>query len=159
MPRLSSLVLLASLACSSSDRSREPPPPPPPSAPAVSPATAADLARDLDDADKRGAWTDVKQRWQGRRVRWTVTRARALCGAADACHVSALTERPARHGWLPGLSFAPGAFAALESACGAKDPCEIAITATVAEVVASPDKPQSVRLVGVRVAGESVAER
>ncbi len=159
MPRTSSFALvLLVVSCRSSDRAAAPPPSP--SAAAVSPATAADLARDLDDADRRAAWTDVKQRWQGRRIRWNVTRVRALCNAPDACHVAVLSdEYPARHGWLPGLSFAPGAFAALASTCGAKDPCAVAIEGTIAELVAAPDKPQSVRLVDVTLAGDRVATR
>ena len=126
----------------------------------VSTASAADLARELDDADQHGTWKDVKQRWVGRHVKWTVTRARVLCGRADACHVSALPivkDHPARHGWLPGLSFAPGAFDALASACGASDPCELTIVGTVSELVANPDLPQSVKLSDVVVAGDKLA--
>jgi hypothetical protein len=123
----------------------------------TSPATAADLARELDEADRRGTWSDVKTRWLGRRVAWTVTRHRVLCGNADACHVAAFqVERPARRGWLPGLAFAPGAYAALEAACHG-DPCEVAVAGTVSELVASPELPQSVKLSDVTVVGEKLA--
>jgi hypothetical protein len=129
-------------------------------APVPSSATAADLARELDDADRRGTWMEVRQGWTGRRVRWTVTRHRVLCGSADACHVAAFPiERPARHGWLPSLQFAPGGYAALERACAGKDACEITIAGTVTEVVASPELPQAVKLSDVVVGGDKLAAR
>ena len=128
----------------------------------VSTATAADLARELDDADVHATWKDLKQRWMGRHVRWTVTRARVLCGRADSCHVSALPivkGHPASHGWLPGLAFAPGAYDALATVCASSDPCEVTIGGTISELVATPDLPQSVKLSDVVVIGARVATR
>src|SRR5258706_5894332 len=48
------------------------------------------LARELDDAERRGTWIEVRRRWQNQRLHWTVTRQRALCSAPDACNVAAV---------------------------------------------------------------------
>ena len=34
-----------------------------------------------------GASAALRQRWQGKRVRWSVTRVPALCGPTEPCHV------------------------------------------------------------------------
>ncbi|MBK7539347.1 MAG: hypothetical protein IPI49_29100 [Myxococcales bacterium] len=59
-----------------------------------------------------GASAALRQRWQGKRVRWSVTRVPALCGPTDPCHVqpfaSARRTETSAHGWLPELRFAAG---------------------------------------------------
>lgn len=115
-------------------------------------ATQADLARELDEADRRGTWREVKQRWIGQPLHWTVTRQRALCRSATACNVAAFpVQRPATHGWLPGIAFAPGEFEKLDTACGTAEQCEVVIDGTLAELAVSPELPTSLRLAGVRV--------
>lgn len=75
--------------------------------PALAHASQDDLARELDDADRHGTWNTVRARWEGQHVHWKVTRYRALCRDAAACHVAAFpVQRPAQHGWMPALSFA-----------------------------------------------------
>lgn len=142
------LCLLAVAACSTAD---EPTPPPPP--PAVAAGTQADLARELGDAAARGTWIELRRRWQGQAVRWTVTRHRALCATAARCNVAAFPiQRPAQHGWLPELAFAPGAYAALDAACAAADPCEVTIEGTLATLVAGDDVPTRVQIADARIA-------
>lgn len=96
--------------------------------PALAHASQDDLARELDDADRHGTWNTVRARWEGQHVHWKVTRYRALCRDAAACHVAAFpVQRPAQHGWMPALSFAPGAFAKVEQQCGKAERCELEI--------------------------------
>jgi hypothetical protein len=115
-------------------------------------ATQLDLARELDDADRRGTQAAVRQHWLGLDLHWTVTRQRLLCGSADACHVAPFAiQRPATHGWLPALAFAPGEYAKLEAGCGAREQCEVEIEGTLAELVASPELPTSMKFSDVRV--------
>jgi hypothetical protein len=120
--------------------------------PALAHASQADLARELDDADRLGTWSDVRHRWQGQAVEWTVTRHRLLCRSEAACHVAAFpVQRPAQRGWLPALSFAPGEYAKLDAACGQAERCEVVIGATVGKLDVSGELPTSVQLVNVRV--------
>lgn len=143
---------LALAACTSP----APAPAPAPTAarPALTATSAVDLARELDAAEELGSWQAVRERWQGQVVRWTVTRQRALCRSAEACHVAAFpVPQPARRGWLPALAFAPGEFAALEAACAGRDACEVVIEGTLARLEASGELPTSVRFTGVRVVG------
>ena len=115
-------------------------------------ATQADLARELDDADRRGTWSAVRHRWQGQDLEWTVTRHRLLCASADACNVAAFpVQRPAQRGWLPGLTFAPGEFAKLDAACGTAERCELVIDGTLGKLDVSAEMPTSLQLVNVRV--------
>jgi hypothetical protein len=123
-----------------------------PAAAKKSTATQADLARELDEAERRGTQTTVKQHWQGLALHWTVTRQRLLCSSADACHVAPFAiERPAKHGWMPALAFAPGEFAKLETACGQAEQCELEFEGKLADLVASPEMPTSLRFSDVRV--------
>src|ERR1700685_1975699 len=134
MTKSTLLVLVVALGC----RGREHPVPQ--VAPALAHATQTDLARELDDADRRGTWSEVRHRWQGQSLHWTVTRQRSLCRSADACNVAAFPiQRPAHHGWLPGLTFAPGEFAKLDATCGAAEQCELTIEGTLSDLQASPD--------------------
>jgi hypothetical protein len=138
-------VLLVLAACSSEDRRS--PAPTPAQPPALAHATQQDLARELDDADVHGTWTEVKRRWTGQVLRWTVTRQQALCASEHACNVLAFPiQRPAKYGWLPQLVFAPGQYAALESACAGKPSCEISIEGTLARLEVSGELPTNLRL-------------
>lgn len=144
-------VVLSVTACRSDDRRAAPPPgaqPPP----RLASATQADLARELDDADQRGTWSEVKRRWEGQVLRWTVTRQRVLCATAEACNVSAFPiRRAAPAGWLPTLRFAPGQFAALEARCGGQDLCEVTIEGKLEKLQVSGELPTNLELTGVAV--------
>ena len=120
--------------------------------PVLAHATQTDLGRELDDAERRGTWRELKQRWQGQPLHWTVTRQRSLCRSADACNVAVFPiMRPAPHGWLPALRFAPGEFDKLEASCGTAEQCEVVIDGTLSELDVSPELPTSLRLSGVKV--------
>lgn len=141
------LVVLALIGCRSHDEApashRAP-------APLVH-ATQADLARELDAAERQGTWAEVRQRWQGQSLRWAVTRYRSLCSAADACFVAPFPiERPAKHGWMPKLELSPGEYGKLDARCPAAT-CEIVFEGTLAELTASPEQPTSLRFTGVHV--------
>lgn len=136
----------------SEDHAAPAPGPARPALPRLERATQADLARELDDADRRGSWAEVKHRWQGQTLRWTVTRQAMLCRTAESCNVAAFPiQRPAPAGWLPTLRFAPGQFAALEARCAGKDLCEITIEGTLAQLQASGELPTNVELSDVRL--------
>ncbi len=138
-------IVLVIAACSGSRPEKKPPP-------RSSTATQADLARELDDADRRGTQAVVKQHWQGLSLHWTVTRQRQLCLTADACHVAAFPiERPAKHGWMPALAFAPGEFAKLETGCGQAPQCELEVEFKLAELNVSPELPTSMKFSDVHV--------
>ena len=148
------LVLLLAAACHRHDEapaSQASPPPAP-----LAHATQADLARELDAADRHGTWAEVRQRWQGQRLHWTVTRQRSLCSSADACFVAAFPiERPAKHGWMPRLELAPGEYATVERGCGAAEQCQLQIEGTLAELAASAEQPTSLRIANVRIVAAS----
>ena len=120
--------------------------------PDLSSATQTDLAREVDEAERRGTWREVRDRWLGQRLRWTVTRHKALCQSEAACNVAPFPiQRPAQHGWLPGLAFAPGEFAKLAAMCGRADRCEVELEGTLGELVLSAEQPVSMRFQNVRV--------
>lgn len=145
------LLFVLTVAACRSEESRKPPalielPP------QLTNATAADLARELDDADRRGTWHEVKRRWQGQVLRWTVTRQRKLCATAEACNVAAFpVQGQAPAGWLPSLSFAPGQFAALEARCAGKDVCEVTIEGKLEKLQVSGELPTNLELTGVKI--------
>ncbi len=115
-------------------------------------ATQEDLTRDLDDADRRGTWPEVRARWQGQRLHWTVTRQRLLCRSVDACHVAAFPiTRPAKVGWMPELRLAPGEWPKLEAACGDAEQCRLEIEGTLAELAVSAELPTSLKFSDVHV--------
>ena len=115
-------------------------------------ATQQDLARELDDAERRGTQAQVKQHWLGLSLQWKVTRQRVLCQNESTCHVAPFAvERPAKHGWMPALAFAPGEFGKLEAACGQAMQCELEFEGKLDELVVSPDLPTSMRFSDVRV--------
>nr|HEX4312853.1 hypothetical protein [Kofleriaceae bacterium] len=145
------LVLAAMAACSKSDA----PAPAPAPAVTVTPLASTlptELAKDVDAAQQTGKWADLKQRWQGQHVTWTVWRHELLCGSAARCNVSAFpVQRPAKHGWLPELQFAGGGeYAKIEAACGKAD-CEIKIDGVMAEVRGSDAEPAAMRIADVKV--------
>lgn len=145
------LPLLLFAACSADER---PPVPPPCSTapPVLAAATQRDLGRELDDAERRGTWTEVRRAWQGQRLRWTVTRHRMLCRIADACHVAAFpVQRPAPHGWMPRVEFAAGEFDRLQAACGDAASCDFTFEATLTELDVTGDTPTKLRFTGARL--------
>ena len=135
-------------------------PGPAPAAPAA-PGLAGsqdELASALDAAAQTAdpaASDEVRRRWQGQRVRWTVTRVPALCGASEACYVqpfaSARRSETSAHGWLPELEFAEGQRQRLLSACAAAEVCKVTVEGEIAELRVSQELPTSVRLSKVRV--------
>jgi hypothetical protein len=147
------LLVVTAAACRSEDRRSSPSRIELP--PQLAAAKQTDLARELDDADRRGTWNEVKRRWQGQVLRWTVTRQRMLCRTAEACNVAAFPiQRPAPVGWLPTLSFAPGQFAALEARCGDREHCEVTIEGTLSKLSVSGDQPTNLELTGVKIVDE-----
>jgi hypothetical protein len=157
LPRRTLLLLAttaALAACRSEDPRSSPPPPQLALPPTLERATQADLARELDDADRRGSWNEVKRRWQGQTLRWTVIRQQALCRTAESCNVAAFPiQRPALVGWLPTLRFAPGQFEALAARCGDRAQCEVTIEGKLERLTASAEQPTSLELTGVRIVG------
>jgi hypothetical protein len=141
------VVLLALMACRTHDEA-------PASKRAPAPlvhATAADLAHDLEIADRQGSWAEVRQRWQGQSLRWTVTRYKSLCGGADHCYVAAFPiQRPAKHGWMPKLELSAAEMAKLDAKC-ASAMCEFTFEGTLAELTASAEEPTSLRFSNVRI--------
>ena len=145
-------------ACSRSDR--RVPPPPKPVAPALAHATQADLGHELDDAYRQGTWAEVKHRWQGQKLRWTVTRQRALCRSADACNVQPFPiQGPAPHGWMPLLTFATGEFERLEAACGEREQCDFTFEGNLDDLDVSGEFPTKLGFANVHVIGTQLARR
>jgi hypothetical protein len=153
------LLLLALVAaCSAEDRRSPPPKKPPP--PALAIGTQADLAREIDAADKHGTWLELRRRWQGQTLRWTVIRQQVLCSSADACNVAAFPiMRPATHGWMPELRFAAGQYEALAARCGTSANCEVTIEGTLAKLEASDETPTRLVFEGVTLANEHTAQK
>ena len=122
--------------------------------PDLSRATQADLGAEIDQAERRGTWREVRQRWEGQRLHWTVTRHHALCSDAIRCNVAAFPiQQPARHGWLPSLSLEPGEYAKIEAACGTAPHCELEFEGTLTRLELSGEHPTSVHFDHVRVVG------
>ena len=120
----------------------------------LSRATQAELGAEIDQAERRGTWREVRQRWEGQRLHWTVTRHRALCFEATRCNVAAFPiQQPAPHGWLPSLSLEPGEYAKIEAACGAAPLCELEFEGTLTRLELSGEQPTSVHFDHVRVVG------
>src|SRR5262249_48558193 len=137
MRTVHSILILSALTACASEKDRHPTPT------ATKPAkldhaTQTDLARELDEADRRGTWREVRRRAEGQELEWTVTRHRSLCGSEAECHVAAFPiQRPAQRGWLPGIRFAPGEYQKL-AAC-TKETCEIVIDGTLSKLDATGD--------------------
>lgn len=111
-----------------------------------------DLAKELDVADVHGTWAEVKRKWQGQTLRWSVTRHAQLCSSAERCNVRVFPiQRPAKHGWLPELVFAAGQFDALKQACTNREPCDVMIEGVLEKLEASAEMPTNVKLANVKV--------
>jgi hypothetical protein len=150
------LLLLTVTACSSEERRVAPPAEP--ALPALAASTQSDLGREIDDADRRGTWIEVKRRWQGQQLRWSVTRQRALCKTAEMCNVAAFPiQRPALHGWMPLIKFAPGELAKLDAACGTADQCDFTFDGTLSELNISGELPTRMTFSNVRVVSTKLA--
>jgi hypothetical protein len=151
MRTVHSILVLALVACHGRDE-RHQAPVLTPHKPVLAHSSQSDLAKELDDADRRGTWGDVRYRWQGQQVEWTVTRYPALCRSASACNVAAFPiQRPAQRGWMPALELAPGELQNIEAACGTTERCELTIAGTLSKLDASGDMPTAVKLSGVRL--------
>src|SRR5512140_10655 len=149
MNRILPLVILVA-ACGKSDHGT--PTPAPAQKTALEHATQDDLAKEIADAERLGTWHEIEQRWQGQTLRWTVTRQRLLCSSANDCNVAAFPiQRPAKQGWMPLLTFAPGQYDALAAACDGKEQCEVTIEGTLSEIEVSPELPTKVVLSKVRL--------
>jgi hypothetical protein len=147
-------VLAAAAACGNGDRI----PPPPPAAAALAHASQADLAREIAEADRLGTWHELEQRWQGQTVRWTVTRQAVLCGSADDCNVAAFPiQRPAEHGWMPEVRFAPGQYDVLAGVCRGRASCEVTVEGTLGQLEVSAELPTRVQLSNVRIVSPAAA--
>ena len=85
-----------------------------------------------------------------------MTRQRTLCQSAELCNVAPFPiQRPATHGWLPALHFAPGEFARLDAACGTAAQCDITIRGTLRELSVSPEMPTSMKFSGVTLVAKA----
>ena len=122
--------------------------------PALTATTQADLAHELEQAERRGTWHEVKSRWEGQRLHWTVTRQRVLCRSAAACNVAPFPiQRPAQVGWLPALDLSPIEYAKIEAGCGKAEQCQLELDFKVRELNVSGDLPTSMRFSEVKVIG------
>jgi hypothetical protein len=140
MLRTLALVLAVSACSKSSDSTVAPPAP----APQVSSATQADFAKDVDGAQQRGTWTELKHKYEGLKLHWTVTRHAALCSSPARCNVSAFpVETGAKHGWLPGLKLTAEQLAKLDATCGKAD-CELTFDGVVDLVRGSDAEPAGI---------------
>lgn len=149
-------LLLTIAACSSEERRVAPPAESAP--PALAASTQSDLGREIDDADRRGTWIEVKRRWQGQQLRWSVTRPRVLCKTEEMCNVAAFPiTRPALHGWMPLIRFAPGEMAKLDAACGSSDPCEFTFDGTLSELNISGELPTRMTFTNVKIVSTTIA--
>jgi len=149
-------LLLTITACSSEERRAAPPAESAP--PALAASTQSDLGREIDDADRRGTWIEVKRRWQGQELRWSVTRQRALCKTEERCNVAAFPiQRPAFHGWMPLITFAPGEMAKLESACGTAEQCDFTFDGTLSELNVSGEQPTRMTFSNARIVSTKIA--
>jgi hypothetical protein len=154
MRTVHSIIVIATAACSTNHE--QPHQRPASTTHRLEHASQSDLASELDDADRRGTWGDVRHRWQGQDIEWTVTRHRVLCRDEAECHVAAFPiTHGAQRGWLPAVAFAPGEFGKLEAACGTAEHCDVVIAGTLAKLDATGDMPTSVKLANVRVVRRS----
>src|SRR5204863_5101063 len=109
--------------------------------------------------DRLGTWKETKTKWQGQTVKWQVIRRAALCRSADACNVAAFPiVQGASSGWMPQLTFAPGQWKELASACGDKEQCDVAIEGKLQTLVIGADTPTSVKLGDVKIAPVRTAQ-
>src|SRR5262245_36934827 len=143
------LILVALAACKAKT---EDCPTPAPAVAAAPLGTQVDLAKDLDKAEHDGSWADVKHRWQGGHVTWTVTRQRPLCKTAQSCNVTRFPNGGGpKYGCLPRLELTPAQFEKLDTSCGKAERCELTFEGTLSELTVSPDLPTSLRFTNVKV--------
>jgi hypothetical protein len=154
MIRTSVLVAVVALAtgCSRNDTRSAPVERDVAKRPVLTATTQADLAHELEQADRRGTWREVKDRWQGQRLHWTVTRQRVLCSSSSACNIAPFPiQRPAQVGWLPKLELSAGEYAKIEAGCGKAEQCQLEIDFKVKELDVSGELPTSMRFSDVKV--------
>jgi hypothetical protein len=145
-------MLLVVSACHGDEQKASPPPAQTPARPQLATGTQADLARDLDDANRRGTWGEVRRRWEGQRYRWTVTRYSQFCASAEHCNVAAFPiQRPARHGWMPLLAFAPGEYDSLAASCDKREQCDFTFEGTLRELDATGERATKLRFDDVKL--------
>ena len=160
-PSVFSVALLLLVGCKHDDRTA--PRPSPNAKPALAHSSQRDLAGELEMAEHDGSWSEVRERWEGQTVQWTVTRQHALCRSAEWCNVQPFAvERPAKHGWLPQLTFAPSEFGKLDAACGAAEQCELTFAGTLSELQTSPEMPTNLHFTNatvIRAAAMQLATR
>lgn len=151
-------LVAAWLGCQAPEAPRQVATEPAPSAARRWAGSQEELARALDEAAQSvepGANRQVRQRWQGHWVRWTVWRIPQLCGAEGACHVrpfsSARRSDTGAHGWLPEVELVASERQALLAGCGARALCQVTLEARVEELVVSDEAPTSIRLGSARV--------
>jgi hypothetical protein len=151
------VIAFAFAACSSkSEQHHAPQPVTVVVAPALADASQTALATELEAARARGTWSEVKRRWQGQTLHWTVTRQRALCWSAESCNVAAFPiQGGAKHGWLPQLVFAPGQFAALEAACGDREQCDVTIEGLLDRLEVSQEMPTNLHVSNVVIVSKT----
>lgn len=157
--RGASIALLAlGLGCQATEAPRPVATEPAPSAAPRWAGSQEELARALDEAAQSvepGANRQVRQRWLGQQVRWTVWRIPQLCGAEGACYVrpfsSARREEHGAHGWLPEVELTASERQALLAGCGDRALCQVTLEARVDELVVSDEAPTSIKLGGARV--------
>ena len=121
--------------------------------------TQTELGTELDaierSADPGGAIIALRDRWQGKRLTWTVDRQEVLCRTAAMCHVipfpAPIAKDAPRHGWLPALEFAPGQFDKLTAACGAATRCQVTFEGALSELNVDLELPTSLRFTDVHV--------
>lgn len=120
--------------------------------------TQDQLAEELDAAAQEvdgGGNAAVRQRWQGKRVRWTVTRVAVLCSSAEACYVqpfaAARRTETSAHGWMPQLELSAGEYEKLAAGCGEAAACPVLIEGTLDRLNVSDELPTSVHLAEVHV--------
>ncbi|MBA3499404.1 MAG: hypothetical protein H0T65_03470 [Deltaproteobacteria bacterium] len=150
-------IVIVLAACSAEDRRS---PPPAKKALQSMNATQHDLALELDRAAENGTWIELRRRWQGQKLQWTVTRQRMLCASAERCNVAAFPiKNHATHGWMPELKFAPGQYEALAAKCGDAAQCEVTIEGVVAKLEASDESPTRIVLDGVSLVADRTAQK
>ncbi len=151
------LLLVATFAACSSEDHR-PGPAQDQTPPMLTAATQQDLATELDLAEGRGTYSEVKRRWQGQTLTWKVTRQASLCRNPEECFVAAFPiQRPAKRGWMPQLVFAPGQYEAIAATCGDQPQCEITVEGRLEKLEVSAAMPTNVKFANVRLVTRTAA--
>ena len=136
------LVAAVALAAACDKRSK-----PAPDVAKLADPSQTGLAKEVDEAARRGTYLEVKRRWTGQHVSWKVTYQQAICPKAERCNVRAFpisSGSGAEQGWLPIVEFAPGQYDALVKRC-TSDPCDVTITGDL-DVSVSGELPTKVTI-------------